>query len=472
MKILIVDDERLVRITLESMLMDICKDDIIFQARNAMEMAELLKETKIDVVFLDINMPRQKGLDAMESMKKECPEIDWCILTGYSEFSYAKRALELGAKGYLVKPPDPDELFKFMEEIRKNREEKKNLNRSTFTDMLQKALYLDDFTEIESSKEGYSVFTFYVDSSKPEMRKNIYYILFQKIDQYMKENDNKKSGQYALFFHGSSELCLIFSGNWNLEWKAFLRTHMKDRKETFIVSAFYTYISKIAELRNAIDYQLALAPLRLYCKNYEIVSCSELEKDAMIMQKQYLGVQLEQLLAEYAVGEKHALRQTIANGKNRYREEQDVVVTREVLQYIEILSGVTCQVDTACQLFEKMEEELIVKQQGHETQKNLITQICQYVDQNYMSDVSIDKVGDVFSITPTYLSRMFRKKTGKRYIEFVTQIRMEHARELLLSGKYSVKEISELVGYMSEKHFSRNYKKYYGISPAQDLKMG
>ena len=124
MKILIVDDERLVRITLESMLMDICKDDIIFQARNAMEMAELLKETKIDVVFLDINMPRQKGLDAMESMKKECPDIDWCILTGYSEFSYAKRALELGAKGYLVKPPDPDELFKFMEEIRKNREEK------------------------------------------------------------------------------------------------------------------------------------------------------------------------------------------------------------------------------------------------------------------------------------------------------------------------------------------------------------
>ena len=472
MKILIVDDERLVRITLESMLMDICKDDIIFQARNAMEMIELLRETKIDVVFLDINMPRQKGLDAMENMKKEYPEMDWCILTGYSEFSYAKRALELGAKGYLVKPPDPDELSKFMAEIRKNREEKKNLNRSTFTDMLQKALYLDDFTEIESSKEGYSVFTFYVDSLKPEIRKNIYYILFRKIDQYMKENDNKKNDQYALFFHGSSELCLVFSGNWNLEWKAFLRTHMKDREEVFIVNAFYTYISKISELKNAIDYQLALAPLRLYCKNYEIVSCSELEKDAMILQKQYLGVQLEQLLAEYAVGEKHALRQTITKGKNRYREEQDVVVTREVLQYIKILSGITCQVDTAGQLFEKMEEELIVKQQGPETQKNLITQICQYVDQNYMSDVSIDKVGDVFSITPTYLSRMFREKTGKRYIEFVTQIRMEHARELLLSGKYSVKEICELVGYMSEKHFSRNYKKYYGISPAQDLKMG
>ncbi len=116
-----------------------------------------------------------------------------------------------------------------------------------------------------------------------------------------------------------------------------------------------------------------------------------------------------------------------------------------------------------------MGEKQFSERKRTEVQQNLITKICQYVSQNYMSDVSIDKMGDVFNITPTYLSRVFREKTGRKYIEYVTGIRMERAREFLQSGKYSIREISELVGYTSEKHFSRTYKKYYGISPSQDV---
>ncbi len=469
MKILIVDDERLVRITLESMLMDICREDSICQVRNASEMTEMLRSANFDLVFLDINMPKQTGLDAMEMIQKECPATDWCILTGYSEFAYAKKALELGAKGYLLKPPDPEELLKFMKEIKKDREAKHITSRSTFTDSIQKGLYLDDYSDIENNKEGFIVCTFFIDAFKQEMRKSTYHLLFERIDRYMKERNDKRLNRCALFFHGTGELCLIFPGRMNLELKAFLRTRMADRDENIFIHAFYTHITNITDLKKVMEFQSALAPLRFYYRNHDMIATVDLEKDPMILKKQYFCVQLEQLLAEYATGEMEKFHLTLKKGLSNYHEEEGALVTPELKKHIETFTAMAFVGGSAYELLSEMGEKLVSERTGTEVQQNLITKICQYVSQNYMSDVSIDKMGDVFNITPTYLSRVFREKTGRKYIEYVTGIRMERAREFLQSGKYSIREISELVGYTSEKHFSRTYKKYYGISPSQDV---
>ena len=61
-----------------------------------------------------------------------------------------------------------------------------------------------------------------------------------------------------------------------------------------------------------------------------------------------------------------------------------------------------------------------------------------------------------------------KEKTGEKYIDYVTDVRMKKARELLVNEpQLSVKEVAERVGYVSEKHFSRTFKKYFQCSPSQ-----
>ena len=100
MKILITDDERLVRVNLLSMIEELYPGEHqIFQAVDGAEMVRMVGETFYDMVFLDINMPKINGLDALDTCRNLSPETCWCILTGYAEFAYAKRSISLVAAG-------------------------------------------------------------------------------------------------------------------------------------------------------------------------------------------------------------------------------------------------------------------------------------------------------------------------------------------------------------------------------------
>ena len=99
MNILITDDERLVRISLLSMLEELYPGvHHISQARDGEEMIHMVEKDFYDMVFVDINMPKINGLDALEICRGKSPETQWCILTGYAEFEYAKRSIRLGVK--------------------------------------------------------------------------------------------------------------------------------------------------------------------------------------------------------------------------------------------------------------------------------------------------------------------------------------------------------------------------------------
>ena len=99
---------------------------------------------------------------------------------------------------------------------------------------------------------------------------------------------------------------------------------------------------------------------------------------------------------------------------------------------------------------------------------DIVQQIKDYVTVNYMNDVTIAEMGNRFDISPSYISRIFRNKTGEKYIDFVTAVRMKKAMEIIRkSPSLSVKEVAERVGYISEKHFSKTFKKYFDCLPSQ-----
>lgn len=113
MRILIADDEYLVRQTLISMLVQLGMSiDWIDEVNNGQELLEQMKIKHYDMAFVDIHMPNINGMKAIEAAKQQYTYTKWVIVTGYSEFEYAKQAIELGVSSYLLKPISLTELGK------------------------------------------------------------------------------------------------------------------------------------------------------------------------------------------------------------------------------------------------------------------------------------------------------------------------------------------------------------------------
>ncbi len=93
-------------------------------------------------------------------------------------------------------------------------------------------------------------------------------------------------------------------------------------------------------------------------------------------------------------------------------------------------------------------------------------EICEFIKQNYADqDLNVNKISDVFSLHPVYLSRMFKEKIGQTPSDYITKIRMDEACKLLATTAYDVKVIAERVGYLSAQTFSRAFKKTIGLTP-------
>lgn len=104
-RILIADDEKTIAHGLEN-LINSYKLGIqtIFLAQDGLEAIELVEEYRPEIILMDINMPRLNGLDSIEEIKIISPRSKIIIISGYDEFSYAQRAIELGVFAYLLKP--------------------------------------------------------------------------------------------------------------------------------------------------------------------------------------------------------------------------------------------------------------------------------------------------------------------------------------------------------------------------------
>jgi len=130
---MIVDDEYLERKALSIILKNRCtikkEIEIVGTASNGEEAVEIAKKNKIDIIFIDIKMPKKDGLQAIKEIKNILPESRFVIMTAYDEFEYVQEALKLNIEEYLLKPVKPAKvnsvIKKINKKIDKRREEEK-----------------------------------------------------------------------------------------------------------------------------------------------------------------------------------------------------------------------------------------------------------------------------------------------------------------------------------------------------------
>ena len=97
----------------------------------------------------------------------------------------------------------------------------------------------------------------------------------------------------------------------------------------------------------------------------------------------------------------------------------------------------------------------------------IIEKVCSYIDDNLDKDLSLDVLANVADVSTFYLSKLFKEEKSESIVNFVTNKRLERARQLLSETKYSIKEITAFTGYNDQNYFSRLFKNKFGISPSE-----
>lgn len=477
MIILIADDERLIRFTVKSMLTDILGDGkaTYLEAANGRDMVKVCAENKPDIALVDIKMPYMDGLTAIAECKEQSSNTEYVILSGYSDFEYAKKGIELGITNYLLKPAKESEVRDVVEKLLvKVASKKRDLN-SQFQLRIMEGF--SDYSmlgsiENDSKPDGYSYLCFTVYERAGAEKKNLLKIRQKElIDEIKKlcEEVVKRNGFYSVTTTEEGYPLIIFGADGELKEyvisqmnKCFIGYVLPDR---FCLSVRFETdsITSICETCEVIDENMPV------CNGFSSGRVYEIDEILKVSQEdaEFL-IAIDSFLNAWESADGIACGELMNSIWRDHKDERLSVDMNNMGRFCSYVTGGQISGSSLHEMCESLvsQSELMYGQMERED-TDIIDQVKQYVQDYYMNDISISGIADKFDLTANYLSTMFHQKTGNKFIDYITQVRMEAAKKFLLKNQSaSVQDIALMVGYNSARHFSTIFQKVTGETPS------
>lgn len=431
--ILIVDDEPLICKGISNMLAGAGLGiGHIFLAHNAYEALDYLRMEDIDLLITDIQMGAMSGLELMQQAKLIKPWVQTIVISAHETFQYAQTAIRLGAKDYLIKPLSGTQV---MDSVR---------------DVLLQAGRTD---RPDAAYSPGAQVDFRMESPLEERMALLRELMAGK--EQFHEAREQLAQRYGLELRGpyfaviTAELRLpdaLGERDRNLLRYAALNIGGELTGQGCASLGFYTGPAGIGLLLQWDEAQYAaLGPNKI---NGIDMTGRSLHFNIKRVLKLDVVVGISQILrGEMFVPELYEQARKAA----RWHKE---LPDHEVFYYGDFKWSQTSQQPT--------EEELTA-------QNNMtVERAMQYIHEHYsQKGLSLHEVAQGTYVSPNYLSYLFKRNTGINLWEYVTKLRMEESRRLLLETGLRRYEIAERVGYDSPEHFGKIFKKYYGISPSE-----
>lgn len=474
MLILLADDERLIRLGLQSMIEELYPGQHTFlHARNGGEVVQILRMQTPDIVFLDVKMPLMNGLEALRQCRSISDSTVWIILSGYADFEYARQALSLSAFDYILKPVELETLQKLFERIEIKREQNRQKSNAVFSHSVTCSFNMaDQFSPEETDfqpadSSDYILYQFYIDIFNRDTQKKIKQQLCDNLQKFCTRNVSIL--KHCLFFNTDGNLCLVCDAPDASRLTHFISMQSEELPPNAF-SVFWGNRKTIREIYDVSQRISRIADIRMIRNCSEPMFIKNMEAlPGLSAQLSFAGT-LTSILNLYCSQNQSALRQEISDMKQNHDFIRAFSLSdTNVLQ--NYLSGIFDR-PIYIQTFEDLTDLLeqcgyAINDSATTASVNDITMIKNYICENYSHDVSMSHVSEKFNVSPTYLSKLFHEKTGQKYIDFVTQVRMEEAKKILKNNPaVSVRQAAESVGYSSVRHFSKTFQKYTGMLPS------
>lgn len=507
MRIVIVEDEAPIREGLENILKKLDPSyEIAGKAADGREGLEVIRREKPDVIIMDIRMPEMDGLTMLKKLREEGIASKALVLSAYSDFSYARRAMELGVSNYLLKPVKIRELRKALKQMEEAVQEKnhqgtllslESMARSALTGILEKSeettAALEKKYDIKITDPMY-VFIIWLGRFYEE-RKDIVLRILGEVDGHMQ-------GFHSIvtaFPERTQCTMVLYHMEEDRDWEAYFNSAVvpmllsnTDNKAVCVwdkCGSFYELEESRKRIRRLLDWSLALG-------NEKIISGRRIT-DISLYPLKYppeLSLRLKQSVIK---GEEKEFKACFAEFLNYCRDQvhkpkdiKEACITflwtalntaREYITFEEneleipelleaIMNAYTWDdVDvTMKSLFDAIMEKRISEKQE---MSPLVARARRMIEEYYSRGITLDEVARKLAVSPEYLSRQFKKETGAAFTEEVRKVKVEKVKTLLLGTSQNLTQIAAMTGFSDPKYMSKVFKEEVGVLPAEYRQM-
>lgn len=494
-RILIVDDEKFERDCIRYLIESSSLPLEVVEADDGTGALALLQESPVDILFTDVQMPVMDGLELIRHSNELLPGLKLIIFSSFADFEYARTAITLGVENYILKPVVSDELIGTLTSLIKQLDEEQDSrlqqNRQQ-TFLLQYALqlaisgsfsYEDADPATVAQLEAFQLMVL-VDFSTPFLQKNyssFYDALREQLLPDM-ESLNPAPNQALLFLRTIPDSACF----WESAFLPFVHSHFQTECYLSISNPLSQYPS-LQDAFNAVEQQMEqrfwMPKERIFTSSSEsgishnpesiddnqqislmksalsIKNAETFQKNLDILFHKYsLSVNQSQIYVKFIFS--NLLTVMYPYLPEAYISKTgtlDVLISRIYLQkdITEIMALIQELADQISASFSENTDSV----------RREILLLKEYIRENYSRDLSVEALASIVYLTPDYLSRLFKKTTGKSLSQYIRQYRMEKARELLLQTNKKVIQIGIDVGYTNYSYFCQSFREYFGISP-------
>jgi two-component system, response regulator YesN len=526
-KVIIVDDEKNICLLIKKTInWESLGYVVIGEANDGLTAFNMIREQKPDLVVCDIRLPIMNGIELIETIRKQRVDIEFIFVSGYNDVEYLKGAITYNAFEYILKPIDIQSftqiLIKAAEKIKGKyiiRDKLDYLRLNMLMQSLNKILQNNAFISIETLNEEFGT------SFKPTYFCIVIFKLDSKVlplPHAVEYEFQKLINGFRAYYSGDFYEIAVLEREGNLQCTLLINTENNDsefvkKKLTQFLDKYLSMndsffsqtltiglgdmVNDITEIKKSYDSAMASIKSRVVYGVNRIIDFKDTYTDSEHAANILSPRENQKLTTLFDVFDaKHAAVEISKLFNTNAPEYIDNPLIYHMISYeiIEIMfnsflkkdiklknniyynkSNFMAKIDN-CFSYEQMETLIVnifnrfVKEYAIMRQKNgekVIGEIKVYVANNYREDITLHDVARHVGLTPSYISSLFRMKTGENFSQYLINYRIEMSKDLLKDVQYKIADIAAMSGYKDPKHFTRTFKKIVGVNPTDYRKL-
>ncbi|MHA0856877.1 response regulator transcription factor [Paenibacillus sp. CMAA1364] len=530
LNILLVDDEEFV--------LDYLTDNIdqstfgidrIYRASSVDDALRILEETRLHLIITDIRMPEKSGIDLLAHIRSQQQDIKVIMLSGYSDFDYAKEAIRHGAFDYLLKPASPEEInssiHRAFEAIHKEGHHENQLSLAkraiAMNHDIQKERLLLDFLlgrkfttsslkdrmtalgmpDLSNTRTKLAILRLESENSNDTQEdiELLSYALLNMTEEILLDGNSAGSSLWYCRDPHQYVVILLTESMWeDEEWlrnkfmvlqqqvDVYLHRNVSiliSTPQPFTMQMDHLYRESLKHFWNTIGFHVrALQFMDDSAHTVDYQPLQQLYKPPSLLnlmqsgQWQEVETKLDHIFEELDTTsfrtQDHLLEvyYYICNAFSYISHKQGIRLADLVEKPEYLRNGYYFR--TATQL-KNWTLSLIVQFQGNiedsptKGHSHIIRQVHAYISQNLNSDVTLNTISNHVYLHPVYLSRLYKKETGISLSAYISRVRMEKAMYLLTHTNKKILEISKEIGYNKPQYFISLFKEQYLLTPKE-----
>ena len=532
-KVLIADDElRICELIFRLIDWESLGMSVIAVAHDGRETIKMIKNEMPDIVITDIRMPGYNGVDVIRIGKEYNSDIQFIIISGYSQFDYAQNAIHYGVSDYLLKPVKAEELTKALLRI-KNRIDKNNqmysqVKKAWTLEQQNRRLYREQLIMEIAHGKGFDVLTKDMNTLNEQYKyefipgfftivivkadglnfeeKTESSFLYEKIQQSLSfafapvmqemQGTMLDNGTYIFLFNYENEYAEIESqihrllNQMLLQKDVFKKLHLTiglGKRVNCLVEVGKSYETAYLAIKDRIlvgTDRIIEGKEKIVVQDYKdyfLHTVRELEnvvenlddkRISDIIQEWGTALSKDKEINGYQIEQSaKALVNSylLSMQKNNYTLDEDDNLLKDFMKSIENCISLGEIQELLSGTLEQSLSEYRHKRALSGSKP--IRDAKEYIRNNLAGNLTIQEVSEYVGYSSAHFSVRFKQECGITFSDYVMESRIEKSKELLKNTRETIESIAAAVGYSDVKSFTKNFKKYTEVKPSQYRKI-